>query len=585
MNSPNSSHKPAMAQNPWKPGIIARMPWLPLGGFLVSIVGLAASAAILVYSDGKPIADWAFQPPTYLAIATVITNICLFYVLKEGANIAWWHTAARSTTIGNLHRHWLYGSSFQDALLAGKHTNPVAVACIIATIAQINSPLLQRASRVVVESLVDQAQLKLQLATAVPTDFFTGYVSGRAYGVSLFSEPFGQVVQDWNNNATIPLQNSGCTGTCTSEVEGLGLALNCSSYSIPYDLIPQLDNTSTIEVGPGTAVDGIDAFESHFQWSVAAPSNLSLGVAYKPSMSCSGSLVIQNCSLYAANVRYKVLIDGNASTITLDPHTDIFDDHVLDVFNLPIYNRQGPTSFGGYWLALQNKFASALHLRFVAAVGYESRTQGNLATQYAVVNGTRSDNDSYAIGSSCDLYFRDPMAEMLAGARNLMFRMALAAVNGTTPAQAVTAQQSETRAVFRTSYPYLAGALGITVVALLMAASLYRGYSRLGRAMTMSPVEVAKAFDAPLLRGADSNAEIKGLIKVAGGKGVMYGVEAEEGGLSEEILLHKPGEGQVQERKRASARASEASVGSSGKLVMGGADEVRPPIKGESFDG
>lgn len=190
------------------------------------------------------------------------------------------------------------------------------------------------------------------------------------------------------------------------------------------------------------------------------------------------------------------------------------------------------------------------------------------------------------------------MAELLAGARNLMFRTSLAAVNGSTPSQSVTAQQSEERAVFRTSYAYLGGALGITVVALLMAAGLFKGYSALGRAVTMSPVEVAKAFDAPLLRGVDSNAVIKGLTAAAGSRMVMYGVgvSGEGGSLggssAEEIIIHEPGEYQAQQQqKMAFLRAKETTLlgglvgASNGRLMMGPVDDVRPPRKGEVFDG
>ena len=39
----------------------------------------------------------------------------------------------------------------------------------------------------------------------------------------------------------------------------------------------------------------------------------------------------------------------------------------------------------------------------------------------------------------------------------------------------------------------------------------------------MSPVEIAKAFDASLLRGRNSNADIDALIKEVGGRSVRYG--------------------------------------------------------------
>lgn len=285
--------------------------------------------------------------------------------------------------------------------------------------------------------------------------------------------------------------------------------------------------------------------------------------------------------------------------MALDPHADIFDDTVLEVHNLPAHNVQGPTSFGGFWLALHNKYASTSHMRFVGAVGYEVRTTGNLATQHAVVNGSRSaDDSSVAIGQSCDLFFRDPMTKLLSGARNLMFRTSLAAVNSTTPSQSIMSQQSEQRDVFRTSFAYLGGAVGITILALLMAAARFRGYRVLGWAVTMGPVEVAKAFDAPLLRGVDSNAQIKSLTASVGSRRVMYGVGVGTDGGSppassaEEIIMHEPGEYDAPRQKGAFLRTKETTSmmvglaeGATGRLMMGPVDDVRQPRKGEVFDG
>jgi hypothetical protein len=522
--APHHEDEAVNAQNPWSPGLLQRMPWLALSALFASVLGLAASTGVLIYSDGKAIADWEFQPSTYLAIASVLTNVCMFYVLKEGANISWWRLAAHGSTIGDLHRHWSYASGFQDAILSGKNINYVALVCVIVTIAQINNPLLQRASRAVDDSAVVQTPVSLKIVSAIPYNFSTGYVSGRQYAVSLFTASFSDVVQNFNVNASISVKNTGCRGTCSTSVEGLGLALNCSSYTVPFNLNPETYDNGTIFTGPGSSVQGINVFESSFYWDVSAPANMTIGIAYKPTQDCAGELKVQNCSIQAATVRYKVIIDGNASTIALDPRTNTFDDVVLQVHDLPARPSQGVTTFGGYWRALQNKYLSAAHLRFVGAVGYELLSSGNSALQYAVVNGTRTDGGSGAIGSSCDLYFRNPMDDLLAGARDLMFRTALAAVNSTTPAQRVLAQQSDRRAVFKTNYAYLGGALAVTILALVLASYLFKGYHALGRKMTMSPVEVAKAFNAPLLASAGSNSEMERLIAQLGLKNIKYGV-------------------------------------------------------------
>jgi hypothetical protein len=578
-------------RNPWKPGAIARLPWLPLAGFIVCIIGLVASTAVLAYSDGKPIADWEFQPPTYLAIAAVFTNVCLFYVLKEGANVAFWTYATKSTTLGDLHRHWLYGSSFQDAILSGRHLNFIAVACIVATIAQINSPLLQRASRASVEPSVNTVSLNMKLQTEIVPEYFTGYISGRGYDVPLFSQDFGDVVQRWNSNSSIPIAGTGCggSGSCETSVEGLGLALNCSSYSVPYDLNPVMGSNGSIELGEGSAVDGIEVFNIDFGFNPIYPSNFSIGTALKSEAACAGDLVVRNCSLRTGVVRYKVLVDGNASTVALDPYTTIFDDTVLETHNWTAPAIQGPSMFAGIWLALQNKYGSFAHLRFTGAVGYTFQSTGNMVQQYAVVNGTRSD-PSENIAQSCDVYFRDPLEELLAGARELMFRWSVAAVNSTTPAQSVQAVQRERRAVFKTNYAYLGAALGVTALALLFSAFLFKGYSQLGRQMTMSPVEIAKAFNAPLLQGADSNAEIKSLINQTGARNVTYGVTTGSQpvvGFSEEVVWQEAGQDyREQAQKMGHITSSEAlQNGTGGRLAMSGAAQVRPPRKGEVFDG
>jgi hypothetical protein len=55
----------------------------------------------------------------------------------------------------------------------------------------------------------------------------------------------------------------------------------------------------------------------------------------------------------------------------------------------------------------------------------------------------------------------------------------------------------------------------------------FNGYWELGRRFSMSPVETAKAFNAPLLRNDDSNASIKNLVEELGHLKVKYGaVEA-----------------------------------------------------------
>ncbi|KAJ9614090.1 hypothetical protein H2200_002226 [Cladophialophora chaetospira] len=513
-------YEPVDGQRPWTPGLVSRMPWLGMGAIVGALASLAASAAILICSDGKPISTWSFQPSTYIAITSTLANLCLLYALKEGANIAWWRRAMqKDTTLGDLHRYWSFGSSFQEALLSGRRINILAVACVSATIAQVNGPLLQRASKVVIETVNTTATVNLRLTSELPTGY-TGAISGRARDVALFMPDYAKVVQIYNVNGPIAIGGTGCTGICSAYVAGVGLSLNCSAYEVPFNINEAASPDPQFYV----AINGTDVFETEFVWNGGSASNISLGVLYKETSDCSGVLQVKNCTIHAASVRYPVVIDSNKSTIALDPSTTVFDDLVSGLVPTESVDwYEGNSTLGGYWLALKNRFQSTAHLRWVGAAGYELVTTGNTATQYAVLS---EDTDPALQASSCGITFANPLDDLLASARDLMFRTSIAATNSSTPVQSLPANEQQQRAVFRSSYPYLAGALGVTVVAIALVLCIFSGYRQLGRKVTMSPLELAKAFNAPTLLGHDSNATVSELLQELGHRGIRYGAVA-----------------------------------------------------------
>lgn len=498
------------------------MPWLAAGAIIGALASLAASAAILVCSDGRPIATWSFQPSTYLAIFSTLTNLCLLYALKEGANIAWWRRAMQSgTTLADLHRNWTFGSNFQDALLSGRHMNLLALACLAATIAQINGPLLQRASKVTVAKVTKTATVHLRLTSELPLGY-TGTISGRGRNVALFMPEYATVVQEYNANVPQTIENTGCNGVCSTYVSGVGLSLNCSAYEIPFNITEASSTSPQFDI----AINGTDVFETQLVWDGTRAGNISLGVLYKETGDCAGVLQVRNCTIHAARVRYPVIIDSNKSTIALDPSTTVFDDLMLGLMPVELVDwYEGNSTLGGYWLALKNRFESSAHLRWVGAAGYELITTGNTATQYAVLDGSGPYGAALA-SSSCGITFANPLDDVLASARDLMFRTSLAAANTSTPVQSLAATETQQRAVFQSSYPYLAGAVGVTVVALVLVFCIFSGYHSLGRSVTMSPMEIAKAFNAPSLQTLNSNATASDLLRELQDRAVRYGAVA-----------------------------------------------------------
>ena len=72
------------------------------------------------------------------------------------------------------------------------------------------------------------------------------------------------------------------------------------------------------------------------------------------------------------------------------------------------------------------------------------------------------------------------------------------------------------------------------MLAVLFVAPLFYGYWSLDNVALLSPVEVALAFDAPLVKGASSATGARGVISKMGEVEVKYGaVRQHAGGLGE----------------------------------------------------
>ena len=242
----------------------------------------------------------------------------------------------------------------------------------------------------------------------------------------------------------------------------------------------------------------------------------------KDQTACDGYLQIKNCTLVVANVDYPVNIDGQKNTIILDPSTDIFDDTLNDIS--PIQDLPdaptGPSTLAGLYLALSNQYDSRANTRWGGAVNYELTTTGATANRYVQA-------DSIGSTADCTLAFTDPMQELLAAARQLMFRTAIAAANGTNIRSTSAIQTMET-VVYHSHYGYFVGAAIITLLAVVVTLPTFHGYWLLGRNVSMSPLETGRALGAPLLSNTNSNAPVDELVKGCTNVGIKYGVASSD---------------------------------------------------------
>lgn len=512
----------------WTPGI-RQTPYLGLGALLLAVVGVAVSAVILVASNNVEISSWKFQPTVYLSISSTVTNIATHYALWDGVTTAWWLKAMEDrTSIADLHRVWDYGNSFWAAAVSGRHINTVGLACIFVAISPINGPLLQRASRVVTVDRNITTALALSIAPRMPL-YYTGYMSSRSEIVATLTPDFSPVVRDYYSQVKVHM-DSACQSVCPTHVLGPGFAVQCSSYTVPYNMKEMIGGTLVNGSLQNFTINFNDTqiFGSNVVYDVyrGNPAIVHVGTQFKGTVDCTGNLTVENCTLRAGMVEYPVVVDGPSATISLDPTTSIWDDIVVGPMdNLTSESLYTGTTYGGMYLALANRFQSSMTMRFGGPVGYEIFSPGGeVANAYAI--GTSG------FYSNCSLHFKSPMGDFLQTARELMFRTAVAAANSST-VQHVSANETIRVNVYRSQYLFLGLASLASFIAVLLVALTFNGFWLLGRNFSLSPIETAKAFDAPMLRNNDSNAPVGDLLKDVGGRQVKYGAVSRHRGISQ----------------------------------------------------
>lgn len=160
--------------------------------------------------------------------------------------------------------------------------------------------------------------------------------------------------------------------------------------------------------------------------------------------------------------------------------------------------RYSDSVIGGFQYALDYLFSSSAVYLYAGAVS-STTLNGALANQMTL------DPNSVSY-----VTFRDPMATILDAVRELSFRSSLQA--GKENASATDADQTVPftgyieRAIYVTDYVYMSVGIAISILGSCAVGSTFWGWWKLGRDFSFNPMEIAKAFDAPLLRDAGSNA-------------------------------------------------------------------------------
>jgi Protein of unknown function (DUF3176) len=495
----------------WIPGFWRRLPFGAALSLPAIIITLILMISVLISSNNRPITEWPIQPSVYLAIGTAVTNILLAHALSQAATIAWWVKAlSPGTTLRGLHNTWSHYTSLPSAIWTGVPSlSIVAFASIAVALVPINGILLQRASTVSVHTVTDPLSLNIPIGQEFP-DGYTGIITGTSHSPAMTTSKFNGVVQNYMAKRDVNVTSSGCKGRCTGVIQGAGYSIKCTAGTQPFNLTAGYTNifATTMVYDEGTR-------------SEEGP-EITFNSLYKQTDQCIGDLQTYNCILQPALMQYRVVM--NNDTIALDPGYSYKDDQVVHLTPGYIQTADGPTTHGGMYLVLAALFNSTAYLQFANAGGYELvRLGGPASFQYA-----NSVLDAGTI--SCRTTWSDPSDDILNAARELAFRTAITSANtsanttNSTNIQALqNGYQEQTIPVYHSNYGYLGGAILFTLLALFLIIPVFRGWWLLGRNMSMSPLEIAKAFNAPCLVNSDSNASAQKLLSEIGETPVRYG--------------------------------------------------------------
>jgi hypothetical protein len=494
-----------------KSSSLQRIPWLAATLLLVVLVCIGASAGIIVFSDKRTVASLKVQPTVLLAILSSVLNFALGITFSTSVAITWWRSAIQGTSLARLHYIWNRGEGlcFFSALAAGSDARKVVLAAAtIAMVKFVNNPLLQRATHIRAQDIVTSDTIALNITQMLPEGWL-GTIVNASSGSVIGSRNGLATAQAWWRNDTITTLNAPgyyCDGTCEGNVQGAGISYNCSSTTQALDL----------STGEGKVIFAINTTMS--QNSTGAPFLL-LTTLHSSAVddSCIATLTIDTCNIEAGVVEYPVTIQNSTVTLNYDKlnHVTVLSTHVYPG-DLPT---AAPFSLAGTLQGLNDFYG--YYLFATTTVATESTYSGSSMLADMFFDADPSSFDNHTL-QTCGLKWASPTEYVLNSMQDFMFRAAMRASNSTAEVQTFTAQRTSPALIFHSEYSYLAAALAVMLLALFVVLFLLQGLWELGRTVSLSPLETAKAFCAPVMKRAGQKSTANEILKDIGQISVRY---------------------------------------------------------------
>lgn len=566
------------AAEDWQPGFWRQFPWLGLGCLVSVLVLTTAAILVLIFSDGKATSQWNknVAPNIILSILNSTASICITIAVAQGIAISWWRKAMRGASITDLHNTWSFGASFTSIFLNLKYFNLTALAALVTKLTIIDAVLFQRAA----STYVALGPSHPHDITTFPT--FSLPVTGQlnAYGndtdIMLYAFSVDMVGFLDSAEGLIYSTNgyNDCDGICALNVSAPGYIANCTRTELTVDITADADARAARN---NTLLSyTTDVFSVNFNLNFATPEKnyswIGLNTTYYQGLDqdpanatsrCPATLYQTQCELRQALINYPVYLqnttvstkDAHNTESTVQVYLGTFDEENATYLGVPDFDSDigqlsafdfknwipsseasGPlneTYDGGIYLTLQNQYKSR------ASITAQDSSSWYLSTEAQFANVLSND----ALGSSnysCPFSFDDPMWRIMLGLNTLTFITSDDVYNrpeylnsnmSDTEVDAyknrsivyVPAIQFNTEVHYRTKFGWMFGALSSTLLCVALVLPVYWEFWKLGRKVSFNPVEIANAFQSPILGNLPSTSgHADDLVKVAGGQRVTY---------------------------------------------------------------
>ncbi|KAF2168507.1 hypothetical protein M409DRAFT_21256 [Zasmidium cellare ATCC 36951] len=497
--------------------------------------------------------SWTVQPSVYLSIFTGIGNKALAFAAAEGAIITWWVRAIQGTTLRKLHYDWEASTNIVSGLFS-KHFSILTATSMCAMVILVDGILLQSATTTVQRSLEMPLKLHAMLAPQVPTNF-TGLAAKldvqNDFLSTAINANFAPVWEDWVAQAPIPSPFKGCPGTCVATVRAPAFSFKgCDVTSTGFVDFAAIAAANGDEDAYPAVCELLTDSTGHWCPILSLSTTVSAAAGERESIfvdigiispevrnTGAGNFTQRRCTLEPAIGEYQVTLHGNSTV-----ETNALNPTILSLANNTARAESGPLEYinstlGGIATLADMRYHSDVLIKIWSNATWLNSPgpfEQSLIENPEFFYSNIGDENPRIINAPV---LRDPWDEVLAGLNELMFRAGVLAARdvdekilaelidpGLASRYELDGTRVDAQPVFHTRWGYFWGASAMQVVCVALVTITYWKYWTLGRNTSLSPLELAKAFHAPLLKEAAPNSSARCLAEEMGDRKVRYGL-------------------------------------------------------------